>query len=57
MFSFSLEGLIGGVGVGNKLVSFLEVSFVDIREFRYFFSGEERGDFLMLFLEEDLELG
>lgn len=40
VFSFSLEGLIGG-GVGNKLFSFLEMSFVNFSEFRNFFGGEE----------------
>ncbi|XP_046509404.1 A-kinase anchor protein 13 isoform X4 [Equus quagga] len=55
--SFSLEGLIGGAGVGNKPASSLEVSSADTRELRHPFSGEERGDSLMSLSEEDLESG
>nr|XP_014698020.2 A-kinase anchor protein 13 isoform X11 [Equus asinus] len=55
--SFSLEGLTGGAGVGNKPASSLEVSSADTRELRHPFSGEERGDSLMSLSEEDLESG
>ncbi|XP_063106069.1 A-kinase anchor protein 13 isoform X4 [Cavia porcellus] len=53
--SFSLEGLIGAAGIGNKLSSSLEVNAVNSKELRHTFSGEERGDSLMSLSEEDLE--
>lgn len=57
MFSFSLEGLTGGDGVGNKPSSSLEVSSANTKELRHPFSGEERGDSLVSLSEEDLESG
>ncbi|XP_064222270.1 A-kinase anchor protein 13 isoform X4 [Aotus nancymaae] len=53
--SFSLEGLTGGAGIGNKPSSSLEVSSVNAKELRHPFSGEERGDSLVSLSEEDLE--
>ncbi|XP_032118285.1 A-kinase anchor protein 13 isoform X6 [Sapajus apella] len=53
--SFSLEGLTGGAGIGNKPSSSLEVSSVNAKELRRPFSGEERGDSLVSLSEEDLE--
>ncbi|XP_053514849.1 A-kinase anchor protein 13 isoform X7 [Artibeus jamaicensis] len=55
--SFSLEGLAGGDGVGNKPSSSLEVSSVNTQELRHPFSSEERGDSLVSLSEEDLESG
>nr|XP_055218856.1 A-kinase anchor protein 13 isoform X6 [Gorilla gorilla gorilla] len=55
--SFSLEGLTGGAGVGNKPSSSLEVSSANAEELRHPFSGEERVDSLVSLSEEDLELG
>ncbi|EAX01974.1 A-kinase anchor protein 13 isoform 2 [Homo sapiens] len=53
--SFSLEGLTGGAGVGNKPSSSLEVSSANAEELRHPFSGEERVDSLVSLSEEDLE--
>ncbi|XP_033045020.1 A-kinase anchor protein 13 isoform X12 [Trachypithecus francoisi] len=55
--SFSLEGLTGGAGVGNKPSSSLEVSSAHAKELRHPFSGEERVDSLVSLSEEDLESG
>ncbi|XP_054387775.1 A-kinase anchor protein 13 isoform X5 [Pongo abelii] len=55
--SFSLEGLTGGAGVGNKPSSSLEVSSANAKELRHPFSGEERVDSLVSLSEEDLESG
>ncbi|XP_054954885.2 A-kinase anchor protein 13 isoform X7 [Pan paniscus] len=55
--SFSLEGLTGGAGVGNKPSSSLEVSSANAEELRHPFSGEERVDSLVSLSEEDLESG
>ncbi|KAK2503492.1 hypothetical protein MC885_019621 [Smutsia gigantea] len=55
--SFSLEGLTGGAGVGNKPSSSLEVTSANTKELRHPFSGEERGDSLVSLSEEDLESG
>ncbi|XP_036909566.1 A-kinase anchor protein 13 isoform X2 [Sturnira hondurensis] len=55
--SFSLEGLAGGDGVGNKPSSSLEVSSANTKELRHPFSSEERGDSLVSLSEEDLESG
>ncbi|KAF6076503.1 A-kinase anchoring protein 13 [Phyllostomus discolor] len=56
--SFSLEGLAGGDGVGNKPSSSLEaVSSANTKELRHPFSGGERGDSLVSLSEEDLESG
>ncbi|ELW70720.1 A-kinase anchor protein 13 [Tupaia chinensis] len=55
--SYSLEGLTGGDGVGNKASSSLGVSPANTKELRHPFSGEERGDSLMSLSEEDLESG
>ncbi|KAM5291243.1 A-kinase anchor protein 13 isoform 3-T3 [Glossophaga mutica] len=55
--SFSLEGLAGGDGVGNKPSSSLEVSSANTKELRHPFGGEERGDSLVSLSEEDLESG
>ncbi|KAF6273059.1 A-kinase anchoring protein 13 [Rhinolophus ferrumequinum] len=55
--SFSLEGLTGGAGVGNKPSSSLEVNSANTKELRHPFSGEERGDSLVSLSEEDLESG
>lgn len=57
MFSFSLEGLTGGAGIGNKSSSSLEVNSSNTKELRHPFSGEERGDSLVSLSEEDLESG
>lgn len=57
MFSFSLEGLTGGAGVGNKPSSSLEVNSANTKELRHPFGGEERGDSLVSLSEEDLESG
>lgn len=57
MFSFSLEGLTGGAGVGNKPSSSLDVNSANTKELRHPFSGEARGDSLMSLSEEDLESG
>lgn len=57
MFSFSLEGLTGGAGVGNKPSSSLDVNSLNPKELRHPFGGEERGDSLMSLSEEDLESG
>ncbi|XP_021120446.1 A-kinase anchor protein 13 isoform X4 [Heterocephalus glaber] len=53
--SFSLEGLTGAVGIGNKPSSSLEVTSANSKELRHPFSGEEQGDSLMSLSEEDLE--
>ncbi|XP_059036042.1 A-kinase anchor protein 13 isoform X13 [Mustela lutreola] len=55
--SFSLEGLTGGAGVGNKPSSSLDVNSLNTKELRHPFGGEERGDSLMSLSEEDLESG
>uniref|UniRef100_A0A2K6M3R3 A-kinase anchor protein 13 n=1 Tax=Rhinopithecus bieti TaxID=61621 RepID=A0A2K6M3R3_RHIBE len=55
--SFSLEGLTGGAGVGNKPSSSLEVSSANAKELRHPFGGEERVDSLVSLSEEDLESG
>ncbi|XP_032031743.1 A-kinase anchor protein 13 isoform X1 [Hylobates moloch] len=55
--SFSLEGLTGGAGIGNKPSSSLEVSSANAKELRHPFSGEERIDSLVSLSEEDLESG
>ncbi|XP_030173302.1 A-kinase anchor protein 13 isoform X1 [Lynx canadensis] len=55
--SFSLEGLTGGAGVGNKPSSSLDVNSANTKELRHPFSGEARGDSLMSLSEEDLESG
>lgn len=57
MFSFSLEGLTGGAGIGNKPSSSLEGNSSNTRELRHPFSGQERGDSLVSLSEEDLESG
>ncbi|XP_057397925.1 A-kinase anchor protein 13 isoform X1 [Balaenoptera acutorostrata] len=54
--SFSLEGLTGGAGIGNKPSSSLEVNSSNTKD-RHPFSGEERGDSLVSLSEEDLESG
>ncbi|XP_023565918.1 A-kinase anchor protein 13 isoform X2 [Octodon degus] len=53
--SFSLEGLTGAAGIGNKPSSSLEVNSANSKELRHPFSGEERGDSLVSLSEEDLE--
>ncbi|XP_060223359.1 A-kinase anchor protein 13 isoform X8 [Meriones unguiculatus] len=53
--SFSLEGLTGGAGVGNKPSSSLEMSSVNSSERRNPFSAEEQRDSLMSLSEEHLE--
>ncbi|XP_038169947.1 A-kinase anchor protein 13 isoform X9 [Arvicola amphibius] len=53
--SFSLEGLTGGAGVGNKPSSSLEMSSANSSELRNPFSGEEQRDSLMSLSEEHLE--
>ncbi|XP_041607770.1 A-kinase anchor protein 13 isoform X10 [Vulpes lagopus] len=55
--SFSLEGLTGGAGAGNKPSSSLDVNSINTKELRHPFSGEERGDSLVSLSEEDLESG
>ncbi|XP_063494670.1 A-kinase anchor protein 13 isoform X8 [Symphalangus syndactylus] len=55
--SFSLEGLTGGAGIGNKPSLSLEVSSANAKELRHPFSGEERIDSLVSLSEEDLESG
>lgn len=55
VFSFSLEGLTGGAGVGNKPSSSLEMSSANSSELRNPFSGEEQRDSLMSLSEEHLE--
>lgn len=55
--SFSLEGLTGGAGVGNKPSSSLDVNSINTKELRHPFNGEERGDSLVSLSEEDLESG
>ncbi|XP_073852720.1 A-kinase anchor protein 13 isoform X13 [Macaca fascicularis] len=55
--SFSLEGLTGGAGVGNKPSSSLEVSSANAKELRHPFGDEERVDSLVSLSEEDLESG
>ncbi|XP_029808890.1 A-kinase anchor protein 13 isoform X4 [Suricata suricatta] len=55
--SFSLEGLTGGAGVGNKPSSSLDVNSANTKQLRHPFSGEERGDSLVSLSEEDLESG
>ncbi|XP_073083353.1 A-kinase anchor protein 13 isoform X13 [Manis javanica] len=55
--SFSLEGLTGGTGVGNKPSSSLEITSANTKELRHPFSGEERDDSLVSLSEEDLESG
>lgn len=57
MFSFSLEGLAGGAGVGSTPSSSLEGSSANAKELRHPFGGEERGDSLVSLSEEDLESG
>nr|XP_048290802.1 A-kinase anchor protein 13 isoform X7 [Myodes glareolus] len=53
--SFSLEGLTGGAGVGNKPSSSLEMSSANSSELRNPFCGEEQRDSLMSLSEEHLE--
>ncbi|XP_041510759.1 A-kinase anchor protein 13 isoform X4 [Microtus oregoni] len=53
--SFSLEGLTGGAGVGNKPSSSLEMSSANSSELRNPFSGKEQRDSLMSLSEEHLE--
>ncbi|XP_013367985.1 PREDICTED: A-kinase anchor protein 13 isoform X2 [Chinchilla lanigera] len=53
--SFSLEGLTGAAGIGNKPSSSLEVNSANSKELRHPLSGEERGDSLVSLSEEDLE--
>ncbi|EDM08539.1 A kinase (PRKA) anchor protein 13, isoform CRA_c, partial [Rattus norvegicus] len=53
--SFSLEGLTGGGGVGNKPSSSLEISSANSSELRNPFSGEEQRSSLMSLSEEHLE--
>ncbi|KAH0509039.1 A-kinase anchor protein 13 [Microtus ochrogaster] len=53
--SFSLEGLTGGAGVGNKPSSSLEMSSAKSSELRNPFSGKEQRDSLMSLSEEHLE--
>ncbi|XP_010619322.1 A-kinase anchor protein 13 isoform X3 [Fukomys damarensis] len=53
--SFSLEGLTGATGIGNKPSSSLEVNSANSKGLRHPFSGEQRGDSLMSLSEEDLE--
>ncbi|XP_028632479.1 A-kinase anchor protein 13 isoform X1 [Grammomys surdaster] len=53
--SFSLEGLTGGSGVGNKPSSSLEISSANSSELRNPFSGEEQRNSLMSLSEEHLE--
>lgn len=55
MFSFSLEGLTGEAGVGNKPSSSLEMSSANSSEFRNPFGGKEQRDSLMSLSEEHLE--
>ncbi|XP_043345589.1 A-kinase anchor protein 13 isoform X8 [Cervus canadensis] len=55
--SFSLEGLTGGAGIGNKPSSSLEGNSSNTKELRHPFSGQERGDSLVSLSEEDLESG
>ncbi|XP_039101697.1 A-kinase anchor protein 13 isoform X2 [Hyaena hyaena] len=55
--SFSLEGLTGGAGVGNKPSSTLDANSANTKELRHPFGGEERGDSLVSLSEEDLESG
>lgn len=55
VFSFSLEGLTGGAGVGNKPSSSLEMSSANSSELRNPFCGEEQRDSLMSLSEEHLE--
>ncbi|XP_072593347.1 A-kinase anchor protein 13 isoform X11 [Vulpes vulpes] len=55
--SFSLEGLTGGAGAGNKPSSSLDVNSINTKELRHPFNGEERGDSLVSLSEEDLESG
>ncbi|KAG8516303.1 A-kinase anchor protein 13, partial [Galemys pyrenaicus] len=53
--SFSLEGLAGVAGIGNKPSSSLEISSASAKELGHPFSGEERGGSLVSLSEEDLE--
>ncbi|XP_054550718.1 A-kinase anchor protein 13 isoform X3 [Talpa occidentalis] len=53
--SFSLEGLAGGPGVGNKPSSSLEINSPNVKELRHPFSGEDRVGSLVSLSEEDLE--
>nr|XP_020041370.1 A-kinase anchor protein 13 isoform X6 [Castor canadensis] len=53
--SFSLEGLTGGAGIGNKLSSSLEVNSANSKELMHPFSGEEQGDSLVSLSEENLD--
>ncbi|KAM4826369.1 A-kinase anchor protein 13-like isoform 2-T2 [Thomomys bottae] len=53
--SFSLEGLTGGDGVGNKPSSSLEVNSATSKELRHPFGIEERRDSLVSLSEENLE--
>ncbi|XP_060257987.1 A-kinase anchor protein 13 isoform X9 [Ovis aries] len=55
--SFSLEGLTGGAGIGNKPSSSLEGNSSNTKELRHPFGGQERGDSLVSLSEEDLESG
>lgn len=57
MFSFSLEGLTGGAGIGNKPSSSPEGNSSNTKELRHPFGGQERGDSLVSLSEEDLESG
>ncbi|XP_012867514.1 PREDICTED: A-kinase anchor protein 13 isoform X2 [Dipodomys ordii] len=53
--SFSLEGLTGGDGVGNKPSSSLEVNSANSKDLRHPFGIEERRDSLVSLSEENLE--
>ncbi|XP_052617614.1 A-kinase anchor protein 13 isoform X8 [Peromyscus californicus insignis] len=53
--SFSLEGLTGEAGGGNKPSSSLEMSSANSSQLRNSFSGEEQRDSLMSLSEEHLE--
>ncbi|XP_029411539.1 A-kinase anchor protein 13 isoform X2 [Nannospalax galili] len=53
--SFSLEGLTGGAGVGNKPSSSLDVNSTNSKDLRHPFSSKERRDSLVSLSEEHLE--
>ncbi|XP_049639200.1 A-kinase anchor protein 13 [Suncus etruscus] len=55
--SFSLEGLAGGAGVGNKPCPSREASSANTADLRHPLSSEERGGSLGSLSEEDLESG
>lgn len=57
LFSFSLEGLAGGAGVGNKPCPSREASSANTTDLRHPLSSEERGGSLGSLSEEDLESG